>query len=258
MKALILTAGQGTRLRNLTRNRPKAMLPLGGKPVLVHTLEWLRDAGISDIAVNLHYCPRVIPAYLGDGEKFGVSVHYSYEPQLLGSAGAAKALQSYFDETFIVVYGDLLTQMDLGRLIAFHEQQKRLAPQSTEMTLSLYRVPNPTQCGLVDLSPTGRVLDFVEKPPADQVFTDLAFSGVLICEPTIFDFVPPHQEFDFGHDLFPQLLQAGKSLWAQEIQPHERIIDIGTLNGYLRALKAWAAHPAPLKPQMNRVASPVK
>jgi NDP-sugar pyrophosphorylase family protein len=109
------------------------------------------------------------------------------------------------------------------------------------LTLSLYRVPNPAQCGLVDLSPNGRIVRFVEKPPASEVFTDLAFSGVLVCEPAIFDFIPPDTEYDFGHDLFPKLLVAGASLWGKEIEPGELIIDIGTLNGYLRALKSWAA-----------------
>jgi NDP-sugar pyrophosphorylase family protein len=245
MKALVLAAGQGTRLRQLARNRPKALLPIGGKPLLVHTLAWLRDAGISEVAINLHHCPQAIPGTIGDGSGLGLSVRYSYEAQLLGSAGAAKRLQSFFDESFVVVYGDLLTEMDLGRLLDFHTQQRRLAPQSTAMSLSLYRVSNPTQCGLVDLTSAGRVVRFVEKPAADQVFTDLAFSGVLVCEPTIFDFVPPNIEYDFGHDLFPKLLTAGHSLWGQEIAADELIIDIGTLNGYFRALQSWAAHGVP-------------
>lgn len=240
MKALVLAAGQGTRLRQLTRNRPKAMLPIGGKPLLEHILVWLRDAGVSDIAVNLHHCPQVIPDYLGDGSRLDISVCYSYETQLLGSAGAAKRLQSFFDEPFIVVYGDLLTHIDLGQLIDFHMLHQSLSPKCTALTLSLYRVPNPAQCGLVDLSPSGHILRFVEKPAASEVFTDLAFSGVLVCEPTIFDFVPPETEYDFGHDLFPKLLAAGASLWGKEIGAGEFIIDIGTLNGYLRALKSWA------------------
>src|SRR5688572_19408681 len=107
MKALILAAGQGTRLRHLTRNRPKALLPIGGKPLLEHTLGWLRDAGVSDVAINLHHCPQAIPNLIGDGSRLGLSVRYSYEAQLLGSAGAAKQLQSFFDESFVVVYGDL-------------------------------------------------------------------------------------------------------------------------------------------------------
>jgi len=245
MKALVLAAGQGTRLRHLTRKRPKALLPIGGKPLLEHTLGWLREAGVSDVAINLHHCPQAIPDLIGDGSSLGLSVRYSYEAQLLGSAGAAKRLQSFFDESFVVVYGDLLTQMDLGRLLDFHRRQQRFAPHSTAIDLSLYRVANPTQCGLVDLTASGRVVRFVEKPPADQVFTDLAFSGVLVCEPIIFDFIPPATEYDFGHNLFPKLLTAGLSLWGQEIAADELIIDIGTLNGYFRALQSWAAHGVP-------------
>jgi NDP-sugar pyrophosphorylase family protein len=251
MKALVLAAGQGTRLRHLTRKRPKALLPVGGRPLLEHTLAWLREAGISDVAINLHHCPQAIADRIGDGSRLALSVRYSYEAQLLGSAGAAKRLQSFLDETFVVVYGDLLTRMDLGRLLAFHTQRRRLAPATTAMSLSLYRVSNPTQCGLVELDPNDRVLRFVEKPPADQVFTDLAFSGILVCEPTIFDFVPPATEYDFGHDLFPRLLNAGLSLWGQEIGADELIIDIGTLNGYFRALQSWAAHALPSIPAIG-------
>lgn len=235
MKALVLAAGEGTRLRQLTRNRPKAMLPVGGKPLLEHTLLWLRDAGVSDIAINLNHCPKIIPDYVGDGSRFGLSVCYSYETRLLGTAGAAKRLQDYFNEPFVVVYGDLVTTIDLGRLIQFHKEHRN--PGSPALTLSLYRVPNPTQCGLVELSPNGRIIRFVEKPPADQVFTNLASSGILVCEPGILDFVPGDTEVDFGHDLFPKLLAANVDLWGKEIDANETVIDIGTLDGYLRALK---------------------
>jgi NDP-sugar pyrophosphorylase family protein len=239
MKALVLTAGQGTRLRQLTRHRPKAMLPIGGKPLLEHILAWLRDANITDIALNLHHCPHAITRYFGDGSRWGVSLRYSEEERLLGTAGAAKRLQSFLDETFVVVYGDGLTNVNLGQLIHRHHLFCSQFPRQATITASLYRVPDPTQCGLVDLSPTGRILRFIEKPPADQIFTNLAFAGVMVCEPSILDAIPVDTEFDFGHDLFPRLLATGAPLWGSEIGRDEVIIDIGTLEGYLRALQTW-------------------
>jgi mannose-1-phosphate guanylyltransferase len=101
MKALVLAAGQGTRLRKLTRNRPKALLPVGGKPLVEHTLRWLRDAGVSDVAINLSHCPQAIPSHIGDGSRLGLSVRYSYEAQLLGTAGAAKRLQSFLTKPLL-------------------------------------------------------------------------------------------------------------------------------------------------------------
>jgi NDP-sugar pyrophosphorylase family protein len=241
MKALVLAAGHGTRLRYLTRNRPKAMLPIGGKPLLEHILVWLRDYGITEIAVNLHHCPHAITRSIGDGSRLGVSVCYSHEDRLLGTAGAAKRLQSFLDEPFVVVYGDGMTTLNLDRLIHFHYQRQSDFPEHEALTLALYRVPNPTQCGLVEISPSYRILHFVEKPPIEQVTTNLAFAGILVCEPATLNSIPAATAFDFGHDLFPQLLAAGAPLWGYEIGADERIIDIGTLDGYLRALKIWAA-----------------
>lgn len=239
MKALVLAAGQGTRLRYLTRNRPKALLPIGGTPLLARTLTWLRNAGVREVAINLSHFPQAIPDFVGDGSRFDLSIYYSHEPRLLGTAGAAKYLQDYLNEPFVVVYGDLMVHLNLRRLIHIHTERQKHFRGHAAMTVSLYRVPNPNECGLVDLSPTGRITRFVEKPPPDEVFTDLAFSGLLVCEPAILDFVPPETEFDFGHDLFPKLLDAGVPLWGQEIERKEEIIDIGTLNGYLRALTSY-------------------
>lgn len=246
MKALVLAAGQGTRLGRLTRWRPKAMLPVGGKPLLEHIIVGLRSHGICDIAVNIHHCPEPILQYFGDGCRLDVSLHYSKEERLLGTAGAAKHLQSFLDETFVVVYGDLWTNVRLDRLVNFHKERRNECPTDTMLSLALYRVPDPTQCGLVDITSTGRILRFVEKPPATQVFTDLAFGGIMICEPEILDAIPAHREYDFGHDLFPKLLANRIPLWGQPISDDELIVDIGTLAGYLRALRTWSALRQPI------------
>lgn len=235
MKGLILAAGKGTRLRDLTRNHPKPMLPVQGKPLLAHHVEWLQASGIDQIAMNLHHCPAVITDYFGDGSHFGVQITYSYEPQLLGTAGAAKRLQPFFAEPFVVVYGDVFTNLSLPRLLAFHQERKAQDGLTTLATLALYQVPNPTECGLVETDATGRIQRFVEKPPPDQVFTDLANAGLMICEPAILHLIPAETEVDFGRHVFPAALAGGYALWGQPIAADEYVIDIGTLHGYDRA-----------------------
>lgn len=235
MKGLILAAGKGTRLRDLTLNRPKPMLPVQGKPLLAQHIEWLWVNGISQIAMNLHHCPTVITDYFGDGSRFGVQITYSYEAQLLGTAGAAKRLQPFLDEPFVVIYGDVFTNLSLARLLAFHQERKTQTSETTLATLALYKVPNPTECGLVEIDSTGRIQRFVEKPPPEQVFTDLANAGLMVCEPTILDLIPPETEVDFGRHLFPAALAGGYALWGQPIAADEYVIDIGTFHGYDRA-----------------------
>ncbi|MGD9101652.1 MAG: nucleotidyltransferase family protein, partial [Anaerolineae bacterium] len=177
MKALILAAGEGTRLGPLTADRPKPMLPVGGVPLIEHIVLLLKRHGINNIAINLHYKPWTIIHHLGHGRRWGVRIHYSFEEALLGSAGAAKRLEWYFDESFIVFYGDLYTDLNLSNLIAAHHQG------GAPLTMALYAVDNPTQCGIVELDEQSRVRRFVEKPAPDQVFSQLANAGVLVVEP---------------------------------------------------------------------------
>ncbi|GIV76534.1 nucleotidyltransferase family protein [Litorilinea aerophila] len=233
-KALILAAGKGTRLGPLTARQPKPMLPVGGRPLLAHTVAWLRHHGIREIAMNLHHCPEAITGYFGQGEGHGVHLTYSYEDTLWGTAGAARRLASFLDTTFVVVYGDVFTNLDLTRLLDGHRGR-------AELTLALYRVPNPGECGLVETDPQGRVTRFVEKPPPDQIFTDLANGGILVCEPSILDWIPAETVYDFGHDLLPALLAAGRPVYGQPIRPDEVLIDIGTPAGYRRAQEAFPA-----------------
>jgi GTP:adenosylcobinamide-phosphate guanylyltransferase len=153
-KALILAAGEGTRLRPLTLDRPKPMLPIAGRPLLEHTIRWLHSYGVHEIAINLHYRPAAIVQHFGDGAAFDVCIVYSYEDPILGTAGAVRKLARFFDSgPFLVVYGDVLTDLDLGRLMAFHAECGRRDP-SVAATLSLYHVPNPTEVGLVGLDLT--------------------------------------------------------------------------------------------------------
>lgn len=237
MKALILAAGQGTRLRHLTHARPKPMLPIQGKPLLHHLIVWLRDHGIRQIAVNLHHQPAAIPQYLGDGSRLGVALHYSYEPRLYGTAGAAKQLEGFLDEDFVVVYGDVFTNLNLTRLLDWHRRGPSSRGETAAMTMSLYRAPDPTQCGVVELDARQRVTRFVEKPHPLQVFSDLAFSGIMVCGVQVLEYIPPNRMFDFGHDVIPALLAAGAPIYGLPLQAQESVIDIGTLPGYLYALR---------------------
>jgi len=227
MKALILAAGEGTRLRPLTADRPKPMLPVGEFPLLERIVSLLRHHGITDIAINLHYKPWSIVHHLGHGTHWGVRIHYSFEEELLGSAGAAKQLEWYLDESFIVFYGDVYTEMNLSRLMETHQRS------NAQVTMALYAVDNPTECGIVELDEQSRVRRFVEKPLPDQVFSRLANAGVFVVEPNVLSWVPAGCPIDFGRDVFPQMLATGQTIVGYPVE--ETLIDIGTPENYRRA-----------------------
>jgi mannose-1-phosphate guanylyltransferase len=238
-KALVLAAGEGTRLRPLTLDRPKPMVPINGKPLLEHTLMWLREHGLKDIAINLHYRPQAILDHFGDGSAFGVRIAYSHEDKILGTAGAVRKLNGFVGAgPLVVMYGDVLTDLDLGALLAFHDEALRRDPLA-RVTMSLYHVSNPTQVGLVGLDQDGRVTRFVEKPCPEHVFTDLANAGVLVIEPDVIDCIPPDTFYDFGQHLFPQLLQSGVSMYGWVIPQGTFLLDIGTPEKYAQAQREW-------------------
>jgi NDP-sugar pyrophosphorylase family protein len=234
-KAVILAAGEGTRLRPLTLDRPKPMLPIAGRPLLERVVLWLRGYGVTDLAINLHYRSEAIRDHFGDGGRFGVAIRYSYEPTLRGAAGALKPLQAFLDTTFIVVYGDVLTDLALSALITFHQ-----AAPGAQMTLSLSRVPNPTEKGIVALDKAGRIVRFVEKPAPDAVFSDLASAGIIVAEPGILDYIPDEGVYDIGHHLLPRLLDAGVPLYGWPLPDDAYLMDIGSPEQYAQA-QAWAA-----------------
>ncbi|MGC8878588.1 MAG: nucleotidyltransferase family protein [Anaerolineae bacterium] len=226
MKAMILAAGEGTRLRPLTDRCPKPMLPVASRPLLEHTLAWLHAHGIREVAINLHHLPQVIQNHFGDGSRFGVRITYSLEKELLGTAGAVRRLQDFFRETFIVVYGDVFTDLDLSALLRFHRAHGGVG------TVALYRVSNPTACGLVELDWDGRIVRFIEKPRPEEVFTNLANAGVYVLEPQVIAYIPSDGPSDFGRDVFPALLQHKLALYGYIIPATARLIDIGSLEHY--------------------------
>jgi len=201
------------------------MLPIGGRPVLEHLVDLVHEFEVTDIAINLHYRPEVIVNHFGDGSAFGVHVTYSHEPALLGSAGAAKQLEWFLDETFFVIYGDVLANVDLGRLLELHRRHWAVA------TLALYEVPDPSRCGIVQLAPDGRIERFVEKPTEDV--GNLANAGIYVVEPAVLRYIPAGQPCDFGHDLFPLLLELGQPMYAELGQGY--ILDMGSLERYEQA-----------------------
>lgn len=224
MKGMILAAGEGKRLRPLTRYLPKPMLPLAGRPLLEHVITHLRDCGVTRLAINLHYLPEAVMGYFGDGSRWGVSLRYSVEDQLLGSAGGVKRLQPFFDDTFLLYYGDVYTRADLRPMIEFHRQSGALA------TMGLYRVLDPWNRGIVQLDDAGAIARFVEKPSRDQVFSDLANAGIYVLEPEVLDMIPEGQVWDFGHDVFPAMLAQGSHVAGYIIE--DTIIDIGLPEKY--------------------------
>ncbi|MFH1958622.1 MAG: nucleotidyltransferase family protein [bacterium] len=230
---MILAAGKGTRLKSLTREIPKPMLEIGGKPILEHLINLLKKYGVNEIAVNLHHLKDAIKGYFGDGEKFGVRITYSYEEELLGSAGAVKKLEDFFSGTFFVVYGDLFTNADLKNLLEFHRDK------SSQATIALYEVENPEECGIAGIDAENRIEKFIEKPKSGEVFTNLANTGIYVLEPEIIDFIPENKFFDFGRDLFPVLIEKKIPLYGYPVK--EYLADIGTADKYEKVQKAFLA-----------------
>jgi NDP-sugar pyrophosphorylase family protein len=220
MRALVLAAGEGRRLRPLTLRMPKPMVPVGGRPVLEHLLALLRAHGVDEVAINLHHRPEAIVDHFGDGRAFGVAITYAHEPRLLGSAGAARALDGFLTDTFLVLYGDVLTDADLSALAARHRAAGGAG------TIGLYEVPDPERCGIAELDGSGRVTRFVEKPAPGAVAGNLANSGIVVLEPSVLREVPPDRPYDFGLHLFPRLLERGAPLFGARLDGY--VLDIGS------------------------------
>lgn len=200
------------------------MVPIGGKPLLEHLLALLRHHDVKQVAINLHYKPQSIVDYFGDGDRFGLSIDYSYEDPILGSAGAIKKLGDFFDDTFVVIYGDLLTDLDISQLADFHRSKDAL------VTVALYQVEDPTRCGIVQTDQHGRISRFREKPPSSEVFSNLANAGVYIVEPAVMEYIPPDTFFDFGADLFPLLLEHHERVYGLPTTGY--LLDIGSMQRY--------------------------
>ncbi|HYX86723.1 MAG TPA: sugar phosphate nucleotidyltransferase [Gaiellales bacterium] len=227
MKAVVMAGGEGTRLRPLTSNQPKPMVPVAGKPCMEHIIELLRAHGMTDIVVTLAYLPQVIRGYFDDGGELGVELHYSVEETPLGTAGSVKNAAELLDETFLVISGDALCDFDLGVLVEAHRARGAAA------TLALVSVENPLEFGVVITDADGRVERFLEKPSWGQVFSDTINTGVYVLEPEVLRAVPDGRAYDFSKQLFPELVERGKPIYGHLVQGYWQ--DIGNLDQYRQA-----------------------
>jgi NDP-sugar pyrophosphorylase family protein len=203
--------------------------------VLEHTLHWLRDHGIRRVAVNLHHRPESVSAHLGDGSRFGVEIQYSVESELLGTAGGVKRLESFFDDPFLVVYGDVLTDLDLGALVACHLAAGTVA----HATLALDRRPDASQGGVVELDADHRIRRFIEKPRPGEIQSPWVNSGVMMLDRALLARIPAGRFSDFGREVLPQWLSEGIPLHGWPLPAGTFLADIGTPESYERAEREW-------------------
>ncbi|MCB1002629.1 MAG: mannose-1-phosphate guanyltransferase [Acidimicrobiales bacterium] len=229
MKAVIMAGGEGTRLRPLTSNVPKPMMPIVNRPMMEHIVTLLKSHGFDEIVVTVAFMANAIRTYFGDGSEFGVRMVYATEETPLGTAGSVRNAMDELDERFLVISGDVLTDIDLGSIVRFHEEKGALA------TIGLVPVENPLEFGIVITNDDGSIERFLEKPTWGQVFSDTINTGIFVLEPEIFDFIEPGRPVDFSSEVFPALLDEGRPLFGAVAEGYWE--DVGTLEAYLRAHK---------------------
>jgi mannose-1-phosphate guanylyltransferase/phosphomannomutase len=228
MKAVVMAGGSGSRLRPLTLERPKPMVPIVNKPVIEHILDLLKYHGITEVVITVQYLADMIQDFFGDGSGRGMCIHYSVEESPLGTAGSVKNAQEFLDETFIIISGDALTNLNLTDLIAFHKRHDTLA------TLGLYKFSIPVDYGVIVLNAHQQIVRFQEKPSWGSVMSDYVNTGIYVLEPEILDFFEPNIPFDFSNDLFPLLHQKNYPLYGYVADDYYWC-DIGNISEYMRA-----------------------
>ena len=256
MKAMILAAGKGTRVRPLTQILPKPMIPILGKPVMEYLVEELSRHGFDQIMVNTSHLATSIESYFGDGRRWGVEIGYSFEgviengevvAQPIGSAGGIKRIQNFggfFDDTFLVICGDALIDLDLTTALRKHWQSGAVA-SLVAANVSREEVSN---YGVVVCDDNGRISSFQEKPSAEEAKSTLVNTGIYIFEPEVLDMIPNGEPFDIGSDLFPAIVNAGLPFNAIDLPFHW--IDIGRLSDY------WEANQRLMRGQLNDARMP--
>ncbi len=233
MKAMVLAAGLGTRLRPITRAIPKPMVPVLNRPVMEHIVRLLRRHGMTDVIANLYWFPETIQGHFGDGSDFGVNLSYSHEDALHGTAGGVRVAADYFGDSFLVISGDALTDIDLAAMRAFHESHDGIA------TLATKRVVDTSEFGVVITGDDGRIQGFQEKPDPAEALSDLANCGIYMFDREIFDYFPgPGQSLladpgdpdgfaDWAMDVFPAIMEAAVPFYSYEFDSYWN--DIGTI-----------------------------
>ncbi|MGZ4408098.1 MAG: sugar phosphate nucleotidyltransferase, partial [Gaiellaceae bacterium] len=227
MKAVVMAGGEGTRLRPLTSNQPKPMVPVVGKPCMEHILELLREHGMGEVIVTVAFLPQAIRSYFGQGETLGMEIGYSVEESPLGTAGSVRLAGKQLDETFLVISGDALCDVDLSALVAFHKEK------GAAVTIGLKSVENPLEFGIVVTDEEGRIERFLEKPSWGQVFSDTINTGIYVIEPEVLRHVPTDRPYDFSKELFPLLLEMGRPLYGMVCDGYWQ--DIGNLDQFRQA-----------------------
>jgi mannose-1-phosphate guanylyltransferase / phosphomannomutase len=228
MRAVLMAGGSGTRLRPLTCDLPKPMVPILNRPIAEHIINLLREHQIKEIIATLHYLPDVMREHFGDGADFGVQMTYAVEEdQPLGTAGCVKNIAELLDRTFLVISGDSITDFDLTAAIKFHRSKQSKA------TLVLTRVPDPMEFGVVITDENQRINRFLEKPSTSEIFSDTVNTGTYILEPEVLDYLPVDRECDFSKDLFPLLLEKGEPMYGYVAEGYW--CDVGQLDVYREA-----------------------
>ncbi len=228
MKAVVMAGGEGSRLRPLTARVPKPLAPVLNVPIMEHIIVLLKQHGITDIVVTLHYLADEIEGYFGDGSEWGVRLFYSVEDTPLGTAGSVKQAEEHLkDDTFLIISGDALTDLDITKAIAYHRKKEAMA------TIVLSHVPNPLEFGVVITDDEGRIRRFLEKPSWGEVFSDTVNTGMYILEPSVFDYMEMGGNYDWSQNIFPQILAEEKALFGYVMEDYW--CDVGNLNQYREA-----------------------
>jgi len=226
-QAVIMAGGEGSRLRPLTSNLPKPMLPVANRPLMEHIIELLKKHRITDVVVTVQFLSSVIRNYFRDGSDLGVSLSYATEEVPLGTAGSVLAAQDLLSGTFLVISGDALTDIDVNEALEFHRKRDAVA------TIVLKRMQDPLEFGIVMTDEDGRIQRFLEKPTWGQVFSDTINTGIYVLEPEIFDLIPADQPFDFSSELFPMMLDKGLPIYGYVTDAFWN--DVGTTDAFIQA-----------------------
>ena len=228
MKAFVLAAGLGTRLRPLTFKKPKPLIEVNGRPVIDYVLEWLANQGIKDVIIILHYLPNMIREYLGGGEEFGLKITYSYEKNILGTAGALKKKEKELKKTFLVTACDSLTTIDIKKVLTFHKNKKARA------TMILKKIKSPQRCGIIGLDDQGRVCQFLNKYKSQEPETKAVHTGIVILEPEILKYIPFNKFYGL-EKVYLRMLKRGDPLFGY--QTGEFWQEVGSLKSLEEASK---------------------
>src|SRR3954449_44384 len=227
MKAVIMAGGEGSRLRPLTSRQQKAMMPLANRPMMEHIIRLLKEHGFDDLVVTVAFMANNVRTYFGNGEEFGVRIQYATEETPLGTAGSVRNAMDELDERFLVIAGDVITDIDLSGLVARHDEKNAMA------SIGLKSMENPLEFGIVITREDGSIERFLEKPTWGQVFSDTINTGIYVLEPRIFDYIPDGRPVDFSSEVFPALLADGKPLYGFSCEGYWE--DVGTLEAYGKA-----------------------